>query len=836
MLLKRYLSDEIAPMIFANNASEIFDIPAEVVAGEIQSWIGDQVRGASNMTAGELISHAASKIHQLGVLELIPHEEIGTFLAGLRPHLMSLCPVEERQALMNNFQHFETSSSLGASTVEVLHKRGSGMPAAGPAGAAHGQRAAAGSAGVAAAFVPGGGAGAAAVAAPAASQAALARLNLLLDRLQATGAAASASAAAPARGDREVLAHVIEEVAARASSTKEVETQLGFLEDLGISSLGAGVIQQLSQALPDWAPPAHSEAGAAAAQSPASAARAMSKLVELSKDRDELVDRFTELLSAAVEECNKGALGRAVTMLDLADRMVSQKKVDVSSAAAVIETWFRRLDRKQLYLYSDDPTKRSLLRRLMAFFPELRVGPLLESLKDEADREERLEILKLLRAHGDDARAEAINALDESINGAVPLPWHVERNLLYLMRSIPRPDDEHIDHEIDLLIRTSDLNNPVPVIRESFTSLVDIDHPRAVTTLDARVSELEDALLGNLQLPVETKDVRWLISFAFKQLAQNPLPQAREIVINHGLKGNPELGDTHARLAQLGGQDLSDTPDQLQRILDAIDGELPRRFLGVSVKNQRKSQILEHLVNAVSGTDTPEVRTVLGDIIKRYGEHEFARAAERAFDGLGRQPARAPGREEERSVTLSGDLALFGLPNLLQNLADGGLAGTITIFDPEGKTAEIEIAKNMLVGAEYGRLKSDVAVYQLLELPIEGRFEFHSVADDEDAPSAEGTHSITSLLLEGMRRYDELQRALALIPDGARFKATAKKPTDVDEDGDPVLAKAVWGRAARGAPPDEVESGGSLDAFRIRRLYEHWVTEGALEKMDDTKK
>jgi hypothetical protein len=126
-----------------------------------------------------------------------------------------------------------------------------------------------------------------------------------------------------------------------------------------------------------------------------------------------------------------------------------------------------------------------------------------------------------------------------------------------------------------------------------------------------------------------------------------------------------------------------------------------------------------------------------------------------------------------------------------------------------------------------------VAIYQLLELPVAGRFDF-KVADENPAGTqTEAEHVVTSLLLEGMRRYDELHRALALIPDGSRYKPTGKKPSDVQEDGDPQLAKAVWGRAARGAPPEEVETEAHLDSFRIRRLYEHWVTEGSLARADE---
>ena len=143
MLLKRYLSDEIAPMIFSDTADELFSAPPEVVAAEIQSWIGDQIRGSSNMTAGDLIFHAATKLHQLGVLELLPNEYVKTFLERLKPNIVAICPPEFRGGLEQNLEHLERSSGMIGGKTEVLHKQGGG-PGGGypppPAGAAPGPR------------------------------------------------------------------------------------------------------------------------------------------------------------------------------------------------------------------------------------------------------------------------------------------------------------------------------------------------------------------------------------------------------------------------------------------------------------------------------------------------------------------------------------------------------------------------------------------------------------------------------------------------------------------------------------------------------------------------
>ena len=830
-LLKRYLSDEIAPMIFANSASELFQVPAPIVAQEIQSWMGDQIRGASTMTASDLLYHAATKLHQLGVLDLIPREEVGAYLAKLQPSLLELCPPEQKKGLEENFGHLEKSTGISGGKVEVLHKQGppgapGGYPGA-PGGGYGGPAGPVGGGGYAA-----GGAGGAA---PTAADAlALHRLNMMLDQLQRLAVpGASAGGGAPDVNQKAVLGHVVEQFASQAKSSKELETQLGYLQDIGIDNLGADLFKHLSEGLPDWAPPSHTEVGDK--DPPAGATRAMRKVVNLSKDPEELLQRFKEMVGVAIEEFNGGSLGRAVTMLDLAERMIAQKEVEASMATSVIEESYSDLDMAQIYKLADDPDNRLLLNRVMKFFPKLQVNELLEKLMDEQDREKRLQLLKLLRAHGEEAREGAVEALDESVNGDTRRPWHVERNLVYLMRAIPRVHDEDIDREIDLLVHVSDLTGSMPVIREAIASLVQLEHPRANTTLAARISELENVLVGDSVIQFDLKEIRWLLSNAIKLLSQSETSEARSIIITHGLKDKPELGDTYARLVTLGDHDLSDTPDQLNRLLDAMQNELPRKFLGVSVKNPRKSQILEYLISSVSGTNAPEVHTILGDIVQRFSDQPFGKAADKALTTMGQPAARkkAPAAAND-SVTLSGDLALFGLPNVLQNLSDTGVTGAVKIFDEEGgEKAEIRLADGNLISARVGQLENDNAVYQLLERPVKGRFVFvneEHLGGDHSPP--ESSMEMMSLLLEGIRRYDEFNRALALIPDDARFKSTGKKPSDVKEDGDSKLAKAVWDQAARGVSPLACEKGIPIDCFRIRRLYEHWVAEGALAPAD----
>jgi hypothetical protein len=87
---------------------------------------------------------------------------------------------------------------------------------------------------------------------------------------------------------------------------------------------------------------------------------------------------------------------------------------------------------------------------------------------------------------------------------------------------------------------------------------------------------------------------------------------------------------------------------------------------------------------------------------------------------------------------------------------------------------------------------------------------------------------VLGLLLEGVRRYDDFQRAAAVAPDTATFKPTGAQHS-APEDEDPDFATYVWSQAASGKTPLEAEVTLSTDSYRVRRLLARWIEEGALK-------
>lgn len=667
------------------------------------------------------------------------------------------------------------------------------------------------------------------------------RLNLLLDRLgSADVPLADTAVPGPASGpvgitqrsqQDALLAEIVSELAASSGSSAELNSQLSMLQGLGVQQLGENLLQVLMRGLPDWAAPV---APPADAPLPADrATRAMRQVVSLASDSDEARSRFEELVSGAVQQFNEGSLGRAVTVLDLAERMVEEGEIKGPMVESVLDGVAATIAEERLREAVNSRDNHVLLRRFLGFFPSYRVDELLVELEEADARDRRRFVLSLLGVHGAAARPAIVARLKNSLSGNHPSPWYMERNLVYLLRTLDRDPDADVQTETDLLVESSSLSGPLPLIREALTALGALATERSERSLAARVSELEDALTGRIQVPHDIADVLGLLDVAVPYLARSRNAVARRAALAHGLKRQGALGDTTARIVRLGRQDLSEDRELVNRILGEIQDELPKKVFGLAMKTGRKSRMIGHLVETLAGTDTPEVRAVLTRISNDFATESFGQVATRVLARLG-----TPDETEDRpepSASLTGDLVVFGLPNLLQNLSDAYLSGTLSLIAEDGRPfAEIELASGMLKTARFANLEGPIAVYQLFERPYPGRFAFVQRDDEprEDADT-DALFPVTPLLLEGMRRFDEFNVAVSVAPDEARFKPTPTRPTNPDEETDPQLVLQVWEMAAAGRAPVDCEGVIPVDSYQIRRLFEHWVTEGALLPVGD---
>ena len=84
------------------------------------------------------------------------------------------------------------------------------------------------------------------------------------------------------------------------------------------------------------------------------------------------------------------------------------------------------------------------------------------------------------------------------------------------------------------------------------------------------------------------------------------------------------------------------------------------------------------------------------------------------------------------------------------------------------------------------------------------------------------------LLLEGMRRYDELQRLRVVVPDNLLLRPGAAKPTPPEDETDGDFMRQVWERVRNGgARAEDCEAAFAVDSYRVRSLLAHWLETGA---------
>jgi uncharacterized protein YaaW (UPF0174 family) len=852
-LLSRYLSDEVPPMLVADAADDLFDAAPTVVAAEIKAWVANQYRGSSPLPVADYLFHAAKKLYVLEELDLVESSRMRPFLNKLAPLLIHACPEIDRTMLAENLRHIKDgTSSTTTAVVDRIHQpagmghqTGAGQATSGRSRATPSQgsatthpaqntavpaarvtippqlAAAASELGIEAAVDP-----------PSATEVSrsIERLNLLLDRL-ATFADATDSMESRVSREPALLAEILDEVAADSRDSGEFENRLSLMEGMGLPALTPGLVRSLGQSLPDWAPATLPEGGVPESRNPS--ARAMRQVIRLARDEHQGSARFEELIKLAVEEFNNGSIGRSVSLLDVAQRMIDAKEIDKLPAQNAMERAAAAIEEPRILEFAEDATRTPILRRFMDFFPNLQVDSLILELEHEERRDRRRNLIRLLEVHGLSARHRAIEILTEQFRGGAQLAWFVLRNLIHVVRTIPRDDEDPLDPEIDALLPASSITEPLPLVREALIALASVPSTRAETAIITRVAEIEDVLQGRGTAGHEAEELQGLLDTTVRLVGKISTSAAVECVVNHGLNRAAALGDAAERLTVLATRDLTAHPAALRRLIEAIEAEAPTKVFGINVKRVRRSERLRALLDAVSGTDTPAVRQALAKVVERFAGQDEALAAHGALQRLGTPagPTQKPTAEDDGpSATLAGDLALFGLPGLIQNLADSHLSGTLTLHDRNGDSlASIEFENGLIWRANAGKLSGESAIFQLIERPVEAKFLFTERKPSEVPPETSAALlPVMPLVLESMRRFDEFERAAALVPDQASFTHTNRQPTAPEEENDADLLAQVWGAAARGAPPVQLEGEFAVDAFRIRRLYEHWVSEGSL--------
>jgi hypothetical protein len=173
-------------------------------------------------------------------------------------------------------------------------------------------------------------------------------------------------------------------------------------------------------------------------------------------------------------------------------------------------------------------------------------------------------------------------------------------------------------------------------------------------------------------------------------------------------------------------------------------------------------------------------------------------------------------------MSLKGTLSELALPDLIEITSLGTKTGVLTLTNPDGSAAgQITFNEGRLARAVYGALEGERAFYALLGMK-EGGFAFDPNADLGDATIDLPTGS---LLMEAMRRQDEIGRLRESVPAPARVTLLGGQPDDHVEamvlgylgPGGRTVGDIVDGALIDGIA-DEYEVLRAVDRLRIRSV------------------
>ena len=787
----QYLSDTIPPVEAVAPVVTLLNQPVQCMASEIINWIPAQFQGdEGGASFADYLFHAVMKLQYLAHLQLVSEEHLTPYLNALKGILLDYCPPEDKELLQENFGRTGMPDGAMISPIRFMYRQ----PRPGEMESEVRES-------------------------PAQSR--NRRLAIVWNRLKA-----AVQESVPPEAEescQELVPQLIATAACEAHTSDEFRKFQENLNALGIDSETDHIYRTLSHSLPGWMIPA---TGPGAVKSHNPAVEAMGQIIQLAEDSWEAGKRFQNMVEAAIEQFNTGSLARAATMFDLALDLSSSEKLNPDTVTSVRRTAHQSLDSNRLRIISLERDKHRMLRKILNFFPEFSVENILDSLSKEGTRERRRLLLSLLEVHCDEARQMALERLREHLRATnVAIDWHFARNLLYILNQIPRQAGASLSEEMKLVAPLLRLSLPPPILKEAIKFAGQTNCAESGQLLLFTVDNLERIIFECAASGRDPGQKISLLDRTIFALAQLGTSKGYQRVVKHGISRQEELGDTAARLTYLSGQDLSEDRESLALLLQFLKSKLPRRLLGVTI--QKNENLIIYAIKALSSTPAPIVRQTLEDMAARFPASKFGMAAAEAL----RQfllPDK-PGASTEG--TLTGDLELFGLPDLLQQLDSLQLTGTLTLKDTEGNTAgALSLAAGRIQHCSAGRLEGEEAAYQLLEKPMAGTFYFQGQknAEAQEPPGENWLPDMNSVLAEGMRRYDELQRLRAVVPDFAVLKRRGGEPGMPDESDDPELFNLIWKKTSAETSPEECEADCLADSYRVRALLAHWVEQGLL--------
>jgi len=780
--LQRYLDDSIPPAIAANALATLMAQPPAVMMQHVGNWAVTQSEIQSTPVS-MLLLLALKKVYVTGELRLLDPEAVANYLDRAMTLAIRMCPEPDRDFLRSSLTTMRMSRDTTHSRAEVVH-----MPTF---------------------------SGRTAV--PDVDAQTAKRFSLIVDRL--TKEMETGEGGEPGQQpDSQAVAQLLTMAAARSQNGQQLNDYLEQIRPLTGGKEG-NVFIILGGAMPSWDIPGVLPGQG---QRPAQVG-AMEKIIELAEDPAVAMRRFRELVVAAIQKFNDGSLAAAVWMLDVAHEGITDKKLDIAAVDRVRAEAADGISSVQLRKYSENRSRQAALRIALEFFPTLHVEMLFQQLRGEPRAERRRTLLGLIEAHALAGRNYALDELERELMRSDVDTYYL-RNAIYLLHRIPRESDDSLERELQVLTQSSARGQNIYVIKEAATAIGQIRTEGAAKLLTQRLAEFEALLMRGDTSQYPVAEVQKLLDRITASLARIGTGAALLTIARHGMKANGLFGDTRGRLSALAQHDLSFDEETVNVLLKALRDEIPGKLFGRLMPKKQDSTV--RLMEALSGTRSDAVEELFSDIAQRFPDQDVGRTATAALERWA--PPKPVSRSAEPVATLTGELEFFGLPSVLQSLNEMRANGMLTLRTKQGLAAsKLVFADGKFINAQAGHIRGTDALYQTLERPISGTFAFVPYPPEKMKSDNEPIE-IMGLLLEGVRRHDELQTLIAMLPDAMLLTKGSAKPAPPEGENDPTLVREVWIRASAGVSVVDCERQVATDSFRIRRLIAHWLEQGAL--------
>ena len=311
------------------------------------------------------------------------------------------------------------------------------------------------------------------------------------------------------------------------------------------------VFSFLGNSIPGWSLPlSEADQAKGIGQLPTSApVEAMHRIISMAEDATEGTHRLHELIKAAVAQFNEGLLSRAVTMFELAEKVIAEGKVKPAVIEALRRTGHEFLKPERLKQYGDAPERHAQLRKVMAFYLALRPAGLLEELAISPKRDRRRQLLTFLEAHGSAGRAEVLEWLQRSFTGVIARDdW--QHSAKPGARPAPHPQARRRVARAGARDAGGARRSGAAWAGGERGHHGAVADPRRQggAAAGAPRGALRGALVAGRAARAEASEIQGLIDRAVSGLIRIGTPNARRAVVAHGLKGDARLGDTVGRL------------------------------------------------------------------------------------------------------------------------------------------------------------------------------------------------------------------------------------------------------------------------------------------------